>query len=172
MKPEIAGSDGHDRTIESRMATVIPAGWKWGKQRPNSRPRAQRISRPELNEITRCLNMPYNIAAGNSSGYNYACGRLDHQTYYKVHSRQAEERLLGIDVLDPLFTTWLEEAALIEGLFPALRKRRRYAHPSMVLGQHGTRDPVKEANAHRFGLKSNTTTWPPKTPGRQAGTRS
>ena len=36
-----------------------------------------------LNEIARCLNMPFNIAAGNSSGYNYASGRLDHQTYFK-----------------------------------------------------------------------------------------
>jgi hypothetical protein len=25
-----------------------------------------------LNEIARCLNMPFNVAAGNSSGYNYA----------------------------------------------------------------------------------------------------
>ena len=35
-----------------------------------------------LNEIARCLNMPFNVAAGNSSGYNYASGRLDHQTYF------------------------------------------------------------------------------------------
>ena len=37
-----------------------------------------------LNEIARCLGMPYNISAGNSSGYNYASGRLDHQTYFKA----------------------------------------------------------------------------------------
>jgi capsid protein len=37
-----------------------------------------------LNEIARCLNMPFNVAAGNSSGYNYASGRLDHQTYFKA----------------------------------------------------------------------------------------
>ena len=28
--------------------------------------------------------MPFNVAAGNSSGYNYASGRLDHQTYYRA----------------------------------------------------------------------------------------
>jgi hypothetical protein len=27
---------------------------------------------------------PFNVAAGNSSGYNYASGRLDHQTYFKA----------------------------------------------------------------------------------------
>ena len=28
--------------------------------------------------------MPLNIAAGNSSGYNYASGRLDHQAFFKA----------------------------------------------------------------------------------------
>ncbi len=27
--------------------------------------------------------MPYNVATGNSSCYNYASGRLDHQTRFK-----------------------------------------------------------------------------------------
>ena len=29
-----------------------------------------------LNKIARCLNMPFNVGAGNSSGYNYASERL------------------------------------------------------------------------------------------------
>jgi capsid protein len=41
------------------------------------------FKRELLNEIARCLNMPFNIAAGNSSSYNYSSGRLDHQTYFK-----------------------------------------------------------------------------------------
>ena len=28
--------------------------------------------------------MPFNVAAGNSSGYNYASGRLDWQTYFRA----------------------------------------------------------------------------------------
>ncbi len=28
------------------------------------------FKREILNEIARCLNMPFNVAAGNSSGYN------------------------------------------------------------------------------------------------------
>jgi hypothetical protein len=28
--------------------------------------------------------MPFNVAAGNSSGYNYVSRRLDHQTYFKA----------------------------------------------------------------------------------------
>jgi hypothetical protein len=42
--------------------------------------------------------MPFNVAAGNSSGYNYASGRLDHQTYFKairVEQAQLEVRHAG-----------------------------------------------------------------------------
>ena len=38
------------------------------------------------------------ISAGNSSGYNYASGRLDHQTYFK--SIRVEQEHLACVVLD------------------------------------------------------------------------
>ena len=66
-----------------------------------------------LNEIARCLNMPFNVAAGNSSGYNYASGRLDHQTYFKS-IRVDQSHLEGV-VLDRILAAWLSEAILIEG---------------------------------------------------------
>ena len=56
-----------------------------------------------LNEIARCLNMPFNIASGNSSGYNYASGRLDHQTYFKAI--RVDQSHLGLRVKDG-FATW------------------------------------------------------------------
>ena len=45
--------------------------------------------------------MPFNIAACNSSGYNYSSGRLDHQTYYK--SIRVEQAHLGTVVLDRIW---------------------------------------------------------------------
>src|SRR5690606_36748543 len=107
------------------------------------------------NEIARCLNLPFNVAAGNSAGYNYASGRLDHQTYYK--SIRIEQAHLAEAVLDSLFAAWLVEALLL----PEFAFTR-------VLGDHaphqwfydGTEhvDPAKEANAQATRLKSNTTT--------------
>ena len=76
--------------LEKRMATVLPDGWRLGQieaQQPATT--YAEFKREILNEIARCLNLPYNIAACNSSGYNYASGRLDHQTYYKSHPRRA-----------------------------------------------------------------------------------
>ena len=69
-----------------------------------------------LNEICRCLNMPFNVAYGNSSGYNYASGRLDHQTYYK--SIRVDQSQLGLTVLDRVLRAWLDEAILISDLLP------------------------------------------------------
>ena len=67
------------------MATTLPDGWKLGQikaEQPGTS--YAEFKREILNEIARCLNMPYNIAAGDSSDYNYASGRLDHQTYYRA----------------------------------------------------------------------------------------
>lgn len=80
------------------------------------------FKREILNEIARCLNMPFNVAAGNSAGYNYSSGRLDHQIYF---------RSIGITqcdcediVLDRLFRGWYHEARLL-GLVRPLDLRRR-----------------------------------------------
>lgn len=71
--------------------------------------------RTMLREIARCLDMPFNIAAGDSSSYNYSSGRLDHQTYFRAIDvdRRSCERV----VLDRLFRAWFDEALLTPGLF-------------------------------------------------------
>lgn len=64
--------------------------------------------------IARCLEMPYNLAACDSAGYNYSSGKLDHQIYGK---RVAEEQdYLERVCLDRLFSMWLEESVLCGAL--------------------------------------------------------
>lgn len=60
-----------------------------------------------INEIARCFNMPFNIANGNSSGYNYASGRLDHQTFFA----QVDNERQDIDTLisSRVFDMWLKQ---------------------------------------------------------------
>ncbi|MCC6320040.1 MAG: phage portal protein [Phycisphaerales bacterium] len=85
--------------LEQRLATVLPGGWKLGQvhaEQPTTT--FGEFKREILNEIARCLNMPFNVAAGNSSGYNYASGRLDHQVYYT--SIRVEQHHLQLAVLD------------------------------------------------------------------------
>jgi capsid protein len=141
--------------LEKRMATVLPDGWRLGQveaQQPATG--YGEFKREILNEIARCLNLPYNIAACNSSGYNYASGRLDHQTYYK--SIRVEQSHLAEAVLDRIFAAWVDEAMLTSEL-SSLRSMRSVPHQWFFDGTEHV-DPAKEANAQATRLSSNTTT--------------
>lgn len=144
--------------LEKRMATVLPGGWKLGQvhaEHPSTT--YGEFKREILNEIARCLNMPFNVAAGNSSGYNYASGRLDHQTYFK--SIRVEQHRLQQTVLDRLLRAWLDEAALVEGLLPQQMRVRGAAAPHVWFWDGVEHvDPAKEANAQATRLASHTTT--------------
>lgn len=102
--------------IEQRALVTLPAGWDL-TQLDSKHPSTTYgdFKREILNEIARCLNMPFNVAAGNSSSYNYSSGRLDHQTYFK--SLRIERTILE-KFLDRIFAAWLDEAVLIEGFLP------------------------------------------------------
>ena len=141
--------------LEKRMATVLPDGWRLGQvdaQQPTTT--YAEFKREILNEIARCLNLPYNIAACNSSGYNYASGRLDHQTYYK--SIRVEQMHLAESVLDPIFKGWMHEAMLTTEL-SVLRQLDYLPHQWFWDGNEHV-DPAKEANAQATRLTSNSTT--------------
>ena len=101
---------------------------------------------------------PFNVAAGNSSGYNYASGRLDHQTYYK--SIRVDQDQLGLVVLDRVLRAWLDEAILISELLPLWMRTvafRDLGHQWFWDGQEHV-DPAKEANAQATRLQNHTTT--------------
>jgi len=145
--------------LERRMATVLPGGWKLGQIRAEQPSTGFAEFKKEiLNEIARCLNMPYNVAAGNSSGYNYASGRLDHQTYYK--SIRVDQAEMALVVLDRVLRAWLDEAILISDLLPLWMRTtvfRDLPHQWFWDGQEHV-DPAKEANAQATRLASHTTT--------------
>ncbi|MFO8014546.1 MAG: phage portal protein [Phycisphaerae bacterium] len=142
--------------LEKRMATVLPDGWRLGQIDAHQPATAYgEFKREILNEIARCLNLPYNIAACNSSGYNYASGRLDHQTYFK--SIRVEQAHLAEAVLDPLFDAWLSEARLVPEFARLGLARAPVARQWFFDGTEHV-DPAKEANAQATRLGSNTTT--------------
>ena len=61
----------------------------------------------------RPLNMPFNIAAADSSGYSFSGGRLDHLTYFVAVD---VDRLGGEEaVVDRVFTAWFTEAVIAYG---------------------------------------------------------
>lgn len=140
--------------LEKRMMTTLPAGYKLGQIQSEQPTTTYAEFKAEiLCEIARCLNMPYNIAAGNSSSYNYSSGRLDHQTFY---SDIGIERYRLECLLDRLFSAWVQEMQLAapDVVPPELA---RFPHRWYWPG-HGHVDPVKEAGAQDIRLQSCTTT--------------
>ena len=116
------------------------------------------FKREILNEIARCLNMPYNIAACNSSGYNYASGRLDHQTYYK--SIRVDQSHCETVILDRILDAWLAEAVKVFSIGISIDSQAGagvFPHQWFWDG-HEHVDPAKEASAQATRLASNTTT--------------
>lgn len=143
--------------LEQRALVTMPSGWKMSQlQAEQPSTTYAEFKREILNEIARCLNMPFNIAAGNSSGYNYASGRLDHQTYYK--SLRVEHAHLETVVLDRVLAAWLDEAVLIPELWPEeVGAMPEWPHQWFWDGQEHV-DPAKEATAQATRLASHTTT--------------
>ncbi len=144
--------------LEKRSLLTMPGGWRMEQMRAEQPTTTYpQFVQAKLNEACRCLNMPFNIAAGNSSGYNYASGRLDHQTYYKAI--RVDQARLAATVLDRILGAWLTEALLIPGYLPASLRRAdvTWAHQWFWDG-HEHVDPAKEANAQATRLASNTTT--------------
>lgn len=100
--------------IEKRMMVALPAGYE------AFQPRAEQpvathaeFSKALVSEQARPHSMPLNKAACDSSNYNYASGRLDHQTYYG--SLDVDRLDCNDDVLDPLFREWFEMAVTVYG---------------------------------------------------------
>lgn len=72
----------------------------------------------KLNEVSRPHLVPKNLITGDSSGFNFASGKLDHLPYQQsvwINRDEFRER-----VLDPVFLLWLEEATLAGEIPPGL----------------------------------------------------
>jgi len=161
--------------LERGMLMTMPGGWKMNQMEAQFPTTTYgEFKREILNEIARCLNMPFAISAGNSSGYNYASGRLDHQMYFKAI--RVEQAHLETVVLDRILAAWLDEAVLIPGLLPVdgdgRSSAQRWTTPRAAPGAgsragswhtwffdgHEHVDPLKESSAQALRLANHTTT--------------
>jgi capsid protein len=143
--------------LESRALVTMPAGWKMGQvdaKQPSTT--YGEFKREILNEIARCLNMPFNVAAGNSASYNYASGRLDHQTYFKAIRVERSE--FETRVLDRILNEWLREASRALDVVPAALRDAMSVPHAWFWDGHEHVDPAKEATAQSTRLASHTTT--------------
>lgn len=143
--------------ISKRTLTTLPEGWDISQLKAEQPTSTYKDFKQEiLNEIFRCLQIPFNVGALNSSSYNYASGRMDHQVH--AMNQRVERDQLERTLLDRLLGAWVEEASSIEGLLPATLPP--FAEWDWVWGWDGKEhvDPAKEANAAETRLRTHTTT--------------
>jgi len=135
----------------------LPYGWKMGQMKAEQPTTGYGdFKREVINEVSRPLGMPFNIAAGNSSGYNYASGRLDHQAFHKAVG--IDQKHIGDVVLDRIFEAWFQEAVRISGHLPQpLRAIDVELEHDWYWDGVEHVDPVKAATAQKIRLANRST---------------
>ena len=147
-------------SLEKRMATTLPDGWKLGQlkaEQPTTN--YPEFKREILGEIGRVLQVPINVITGDSSQHNYASGRLDHQTYHRAI--RIEQDHCAAVLLSRVFASWYQEYQLLArgvGLLEAVRAKTP-EHYSIGWFWDGFEhvDPAKEASAQEKRLANRTT---------------
>jgi capsid protein len=142
--------------LKKRMATVLPKGWKMSQTKAEQPTTTYpTFVDKKVAEAARCLNMPFTIAALDSSNSNLSARYLDSQIYAKAIKiiRKKLQRLLN-RVLD----LWLTEASRIPGFLPGdvARFPHRWYWPNIV--EHADPDKVASGQAQR--LKNGTSCLP------------
>jgi lambda family phage portal protein len=152
--------------LEMGMMTQAPYGTRPHQMKPEQPATTYReFDERLINEQARPLNMPYNIAAADSKDYNYASGRLDHQTYDRMTT--IDQHDLSLVILRPIIQAWALEATAVPGYLP--RRAERVYLPNRkdplfrvpctwIWGDREHIDPLKEARAMEVRLDSRTTT--------------
>lgn len=95
-------------------------------------------------EMARPVLAPFNVMTGNSSGYNYSSGRLDHVPYHRVIWIERER--LAAKVLNKFFLAWYREALAV-GLIPSELPPIEEWNWDWQWDAFDSIDPVKDAAA-------------------------
>ena len=145
--------------IVQRSMMTLPKGWTaqaFKGEQPQTT--LDMFDSVLIREIGRCVDMPYGIAAGDSSSYNFASGKLDHLPWFKRIT--LEQDSIEDDIADPIFERWFAEASRIAGHLPpipaSLQRGEVPEHQWFWDGQE-LLDP-REAGAQDTALRNGTQT--------------
>jgi lambda family phage portal protein len=142
--------------IEKRSMVTLPDGWTFEQLKAEQPTSTYAMFKRELiNEIARCLQLPFNVAALDSSSYNYASGRMDHQVYATTQRVMRDD--LERKMLDRLLEAWVNEATLAGYMPQGVPPFSEWDWSWQWDGKEHV-DPAKEANAAETRLRNHTTT--------------
>lgn len=148
--------------LEMRAMLTLPAGWKAGQMKAEQPTTTFEMFRNALwNEVARCVLMPFNVAAGNSAGYNFASGKLDHQAFDL--SIDTDRSDCEDEVVELIFEAWLREyLSMKSGIAPSDIDLSLYDHLWYWPPKEHI-DPLKTASAVKIlwemGLLTDEEYW-------------
>jgi capsid protein len=141
--------------VSDGMMTVLPDGLEPYQLDPKHPAAAHESFHHSLiGEQARPKSMPRNKAMCDSSSYNYASGRLDHQTYYSHLDVDRED--CNDLVLDPLFAVWFNSAVRTYGWLGGDPDAISEGAKSHIWDwpKHRVADIVSEATANKTKLET------------------
>lgn len=155
---EVTNDDPLILDIEPATITTLPSGYNIAQINPHHPATTfEMFSKQILGEMGASVNMPFNVVAMNSSGYNYASGRQDWQVFHRsiTGARKVRERVAF--------------ARIIHDFLAEFRRMTGNQFPPQVWQDAETMwlvlwpgfehvDPLKEANAEKTRLENNTDT--------------
>lgn len=131
----------------------MPEGWEFSQPKAEQPTNTYKEFKNEIiGESARPFCMPQNVASGNSSDYNYASGRLDHQTYdrgIEIDRAEQEEQMLN-----RIYDAWIEEYSVKKSLNPG--QVSQVSNPQYFYVGRGHVDPKKEADADDSRFKNGS----------------
>lgn len=137
--------------IERGMMTALPSQYElqqFKAEHPTTN--HEMFVKVLLREACRCVGIPWNIAAGDSSSFNYSSARLDHLNYWSAV--QVEREDCERELCDPWFRKFLVRAVEDSILTSdALRVTHAWAWPAREYI-----DPLTEEQAATEGLSNGT----------------
>lgn len=148
--------------IERNTSMFSPPGWK-ATQLNAAHPNAQhdRTVKCYQRDAGRSLTMPFGLAAGDHSSYNYSSSKADGGPFDRATEieRDSDERLL----FTPLFEAYLREGRLVaengKPHFPGAAKDLLNADYEWLWPDLPDIDEEKEAAGQTAALKACTTTY-------------
>jgi lambda family phage portal protein len=142
--------------IEKRSMVTLPDGWTFEQLKAEQPTSTYAMFKRELiGEIGRCLGLPFNVSALDSSSYNYASGRMDHQVYATTQRIMRDD--LERKLLDRVLEAWVNEATLAGYMPQGVPAFSEWDWSWQWDGKEHV-DPAKEANAAETRLRNHTTT--------------
>ena len=141
--------------LERRMGTFLPEGWT-ASQMKAEQPTTMydKFTKAILNEVARCLEMPLNIATGNSGGYNMASGKLDGtilQDFVDVERDDSE-----IIVVERMYDVFIRQLTLLPEFAEWRGREDQIKHQYFWDGKKPV-DPTKQSTSEKIDLSNGTT---------------